>query len=132
MSFAQKMKTIRIDELESLGFSEDPEGLRDFQRRHVRPVAIAAAAFVASLIVGAIAFAKGLPAGAIFMAAIVCWMAIWIILIVTNLRRPKSRITGKTLDKYRSFSSHPGYLETVYVDSDTKTYFVQVFGTPGP
>jgi hypothetical protein len=125
------MKTIRIDELESSGFSEDPEGLREFQRRQVRPVALAAAAFVASLVLGAIALVKGFPARGIVVAAIVCWVVIWITIIVAYLRHPKSRNTGKTLDKYRRLSSQPGYLETVYVDSDSKTYFVQGFGGPG-
>ena len=126
------MKTIRVEELVASGFTEDPEGLRVFQRRYVRPVAIAAVGFIALLALSAIAITSGILPISLVVGALATWLAIWVAFILACRSCPRSRLSGKKLEKYRNLSPEPGYIETVYVDTESKSYFVQGFGAPGP
>ncbi len=123
------MKTITIEELESEGYSEDPNGRKEFERPYLIPSLVGLSAFVICFIL----LVRGKVSARVGMISVgSAWLFCGATILIGYLSRPKSKLTGKPLIKYQNRSPDSDVrLELIYVCPDSKTFFRRVFMRKG-
>jgi hypothetical protein len=119
------MNEISIEQLVLQGYSEDIEGLKQFQRGYAPFFLLILLVFIASLISF---FTNSWPYAAITCLASIAFGFFGI--AVMYRATPISRHSGKPLVKYINKSPKPLTLtEVVYVCPESKTYFSRSFSS---
>lgn len=123
------MKSISIEELTAQGYSEDPKGRKEFERPFRIPSIIGISAFIICftlLVLGKISAMVGV------ISVGISWLFCGATILIGGMSRPKSKLTGKPLIKYKNrFPASDVALEMIYVCPDSKTYFRRVFAYIG-
>lgn len=119
------MNDISVKKLIEEGYTEDPDGLRQLDFPYIVPCMIGVLVFVGSL---ALVFMNilDLKYGLALMAT--AWCAVGALILKQYLSKPRSRHTGKPLQKYRSVTPQPNVTkEVIYVCEDSKTFFRKAY-----
>ena len=123
------MQTTTVEELESKGFSEDPQGRKRFERPLLLPAVLGLGVYAVSF---ALMVFKKIPelTGIILVCGSLCILGI--MALCQYWSRPKSRHTGRRLVKYKNASPGPDViLEVIYVCPESKTFWRRVYALRG-
>ena len=119
------MKMTTLQELISRGYAEDAVAGRAFERPYIWPNLILAVIFFVSL---GLVFAKGAQMQTGLPVMAVCFMIICTMILRLRLSTPRSRHTGKPMERFRNSSPEGDVLsELIYVCHDSKTFFRRVY-----
>jgi Zn-dependent membrane protease YugP len=128
------MNSIAIEHLKAEGYSEDSQRLTEFERPYLIPKILGISAFVICFTLLMVGSVNG-KVGMIKVGMISVPVALLFLLatmLVLHLSRPKSKLTGKPLIKYKNrFPAPSVLLELIYVCPDSKIFFRRVYAMRG-
>jgi hypothetical protein len=123
------METLDVQSLIDEGYTEDPEALERFERPFTIPFIVLIILFVgdlALLLTGGIDTRMG---GGVLIALLAL---IFGIIALLYYSRPRSRHTGRPLDRYRNLApARRRDVEFLYVCAESKTFFRRVYAQGG-
>jgi hypothetical protein len=123
------MKSISIEELITQGYSEDSKSLKEFEKPYRIPSIVGLSGFIICftlVVLGKLHGKVGLIS--IGISLLFCLATI----VRGYMSRPKSKLTGKPLIKYKNRFPAPDVgLELIYVCPDGKTFFRRIYAFTG-
>ncbi|QTR52011.1 hypothetical protein [Thiothrix unzii] len=121
------MEPLDAAKLIEAGYTEDPEALKQFERRYFIPIVLPLANFVIMSILALFGIVSEIPVIASFVALFFIGIAIAALMYYSN---PLSRFSGLPLKKYRSLVPKTPGRELLYVCPESKTFFRRIHAKP--